>query len=948
VRILARKMNERAERTGETPRAQSGELNALGLIHAVLHHVIDAYGEGRKADPFVEIGNRIDSTTAEGGLGPIREAFRRAFPSAAAYRGEASLAEPPGAQEERGRLLRELLVLWVLNRNPAVAPYRELLDEGEIAATEAYGRAVEAIRERFQALPPLEAGGENLVEMLLSPALAVPHSLLGQVEYIVTNWGHLLGDWLLLLLRARDLLSEEAKWGLLGPGEAVVPDYGVLEGEPERFSPDRDWMGRLVLIAKNVHVWLHQLSKIHGRTLTRLDEIPDEALDRLAGWGFTGLWLIGLWERSSASKRIKRESGNPEAMASAYAIHGYTVATDLGGEEAFRNLRERALARGLRMATDMVPNHMGIDSPWVVDHPDRFLSLDTCPYPVYRFDTPDLSWHGDVGIFLEAHYRDRSDAAVVFRRLDRRTGEERFIYHGNDGTSMPWNDTAQLDYLNPETREAVIREILEVARKSPIIRFDAAMTLTRLHYQRLWFPAPGSGGAIPSRAERGLTREAFRARMDEEFWREVVDRVREEAPDTLLLAEAFWLMEGYFVRTLGMHRVYNSAFMNMLKDEDNARYRAVLKNTLAFDPEVLQRFVNFLSNPDEETAVAHFGKGDKYFGVCTLAATLPGLPLFSHGQIEGFHEKYGMEYGRPYWGESPDEGFLQYHEATLFPLLRRRALFADATHFLLYDFFTEAGDVNEDVFAYSNRSGGDRALVVYHNRYGDAAGWIRTSVGFRDKGAEGEGLVQRTLAEGLALTRGEGRYVLFRDAIAGLEYVRSADRLFDEGLFVVLGPYARHVFLDFREVKAGPSQPWDRLCRELDGRGVPEAEEALEELRNRPLREALHALLDGAFLRRCAAAGAAEEAAEDAEETAAEAALRIGRVLEAAKELGIRAPEEKTLETRVGGNLEALHALPALLSPWNEEGDPLLTLKKGIGPLVSLFRDLGEAEGGKR
>ena len=39
---------------------------------------------------------------------------------------------------------------------------------------------------------------------------------------------------------------------------------------------------------------------------------------------------------------------------------------------------------------------------------------------------------------------------------------------------------------------------------------------------------------------------------------------------TLLLAEAFWLMEAYFVRTLGMHRVYNSAFMIMLRDEDNA------------------------------------------------------------------------------------------------------------------------------------------------------------------------------------------------------------------------------------------------------------------------------------------------------------------------------------------------------------------------------------------
>ena len=142
--------------------------------------------------------------------------------------------------------------------------------------------------------------------------------------------------------------------------------------------------------------------------------------------------------------------------------------------------------------------------------------------------------------------------------------------------------------------------------------------------------------------------------MPEEFWREVVDRVAQEAPDTLLLAEAFWLMEGYFVRTLGMHRVYNSAFMNMLRDEENAKYRLVMKNTLEFDPEILKRYVNFMNNPDERTAVDQFGKGDKYFGVCTLMATMPGLPMFGHGQIEGFSEKYGMEFRRAYWDEQPD------------------------------------------------------------------------------------------------------------------------------------------------------------------------------------------------------------------------------------------------------------------------------------------------------
>ena len=142
--------------------------------------------------------------------------------------------------------------------------------------------------------------------------------------------------------------------------------------------------------------------------------------------------------------------------------------------------------------------------------------------------------------------------------------------------------------------------------------------------------------------------------MPEEFWREVVDRVAAEAPDTLLLAEAFWLMEGYFVRTLGMHRVYNSAFMNMLRDEKNAEYRLVIKNTLEFDPQILKRYVNFMNNPDERTAVDQFGKGDKYFGVATLMATMPGLPMFGHGQVEGYAENYGMEYRRAYLDEAPD------------------------------------------------------------------------------------------------------------------------------------------------------------------------------------------------------------------------------------------------------------------------------------------------------
>ncbi|HEY4744650.1 MAG TPA: alpha-amylase family glycosyl hydrolase, partial [Desulfuromonadaceae bacterium] len=624
-------------------------------------------------------------------------------------------------------------------------------------------------------------------------------------------------------------------------GASVFGGYDYPEYE--RFSPDADWMSNVVMMAKMVYVWLDQLSRQYGRPIDRLDQVPDAELDQLAAWGFTGLWLIGIWERSPASQRIKQLCGNPEAIASAYSLYDYEVATDLGGWEAMANLRERAERRGIRLASDMVPNHTGIYSRWVIQHPDWFVQTDYPPFPTYQFTGEDLSHDPDVCIQVEDGYWTKQDAAVVFRRHDRRDGRTRYIYHGNDGTSIPWNDTAQLNYLIPEVREAVIQTILHVARTFPIIRFDAAMTLAKKHYQRLWFPVRGLGGGIPSRAEHGMSREEFDTLFPVEFWREVVDRVAAEAPGTLLLAEAFWLMEGYFVRTLGMHRVYNSAFMNMLKQEENAKYRQTIGNVLEFNPEVLKRFVNFMNNPDEKTAVEQFGSQGKYFGACVLLATMPGLPMFGHGQIEGFREKYGMEYRRAYWDEQVDAGLVRGHEMWIFPLLRRRWLFSGSENFVLYDFHAGHG-VDENVFAYSNRSGDQRALVLYHNRHAATAGWVRGSVPFSAKGDNGEqALCRTTLGEALGFVNDGPVFYAFRDLTEGLEYLRPGRELWEKGLYAELGEYQFHVFLEFREIRDDGEHSWEALCTHLNGRGVESLEDERKQLRHATLNQVFQALL---------------------------------------------------------------------------------------------------------
>jgi len=868
ARELAHRMSSAP---GKPAAPRASEINALALIEEILRYVVHLYL--RQASPGL-FRDLLDTPRVRvPRLGALLPAYARAFPPPEIYRPQAAADVDPaswlqadtGGFPNRHLAAQGLFLLLIADRNPAYAPYRELLDSRPLAGRKSYPPLYEALHRFFENRPRFGPDDQNLVDMLRSPAVASPDSLFGQLEYIRYRWGALLGDYLERLLRALDFLREEHKLRLPAAGLARPPEYSEGDFDGERYSQDRDWMPRLVLMAKSTLVWLDQLSRRYGRHIRTLDQVPDEELDTLARWGFTGLWLIGLWERSPASREIKRRCGNPEAESSAYSLARYRVSEALGGEGALASLSARCRSRGIRLASDMVPNHTGLDSDWVREHPEWFIQVDSPPFPGYSFNGQNLCGQPGIGIFLEDHYYDRNDAAVVFRRSD--ASGTRYIYHGNDGTHLPWNDTAQLDYLNPDVREAVIREILGVARRFPVIRFDAAMTLTRRHYQRLWFPEPGSGGDIPSRAEHGLTRAQFQSRMPQEFWREVVERVAAEAPDTLLLAEAFWLMEGYFVRTLGMHRVYNSAFMNMLKTEDNRGFRTLLKNTLEFDPQILKRYVNFLNNPDEETAVAQFGTGDKYFGVCLLMATLPGLPMFGHGQAEGLREKYGMEYSRAYVEESPDAELIGRHEREIFPLLRRRYLFAEVEHFRLFDLYTHQGAVNEDVFAFTNRAGRERVLVLYNNRYAEARGWLRRSAAFKANaqgGAVSEGLAQEGLGQALGLPAEAGVYCRFREMQSGLEYLRPARDLHDRGLYVELGAYRYQVFLDFREARDAEGAPYAELDAALGGRGVPSLDDALADLVLGPVQQGFRAAYDPAAIRALAEAGEAKPGAAGA------------------------------------------------------------------------------------
>ncbi len=808
------KINKYLDKTDQKNKTTAAGVYAVNLIGQIFEYIFSNYLKEENPDLFLKTKEYAESKIGKLKTENVVNTFVNDF-------------------SPHGNTLEELLVLRLTNENPACSPYIVIFEETDLIKKTAYMELLESSYTFIKNIKGPGTGDLNLIDFLKAPSKAHPDNLMNQLSYISENWKLLLGDKFQLLLRGIDFLKEENKPHFPpgpGPMEAYNYDYG--DGSPEGFSQDSNWMPNVVMLAKSTLVWLDQLSKQYKTLITRLDQIPDEELDLISSRGFSALWLIGLWERSSASKQIKRTCGNPEAESSAYSLKRYEIAEELGGWGALHNLKHRCAERGIRLASDMVPNHTGIDSDWINEHPDWFIQLPAAPYPNYSFNGQNLSPNPDIGIYLEDHYYNQTDAAVTFKRVDFRTGEEHHIYHGNDGTSMPWNDTAQLNYLNPETREAIIQTILHVARNFPVIRFDAAMTLAKKHIQRLWFPEPGSGGDIPTRSERGLSRSDFNKAIPIEFWREVVDRIKDEAPDTLLLAEAFWMMEGYFVKNLGMHRVYNSAFMNMLKMEENQKYKETIKNTLRFDPEILKRFVNFMNNPDEDTAAEQFGMGDKYFGICTMLSTMPGLPMFGHGQIEGFKEKYGMEYRKAYHNEIPDTNFIHRHNREIFPLIKKRYLFSESENFQLYDLFSQEGQINENVFAWSNSTNNEYAIVFFNNAYSTAAGWINTASLKLNTAATNIGTA-------LKLQNSSNYYCIFREQRSGLTFIRNSQNILKSGIYLHLNGYECQVFLDFREIYDETGK-WAKLEAELNGKGITNIDRALRQLTLKPASNKLH------------------------------------------------------------------------------------------------------------
>jgi len=355
----------------------------------------------------------------------------------------------------------------------------------------------------------------------------------------------------------------------------------------------------------NTWVWLNDLSR-GGESALTLGTVPQSELERIAAYGFEAVWLMGVWERSRAARKVSREHPGwqdeyrhalpdytrQDVVGSPYAIHDYRVDPSLGGDEELAGMRERLRELGLRLILDFVPNHMALDHPWLTRHPERFVR-----------GTPELLVNEPQNYFIH----DAGEQPRVFA-------------HGRDPYFDGWPDTAQLDYRHPETREAMTDALLSVAAKCDGARCDMAMLLTRDVFKRTW----------------GDEFEPHWA----EFWPEAIARLRAARPDFLLLAEVYWDME-YELQQQGFDYTYDKRLYDRLQGKDAAPVRGHLSAGLDYQ----SRLARFVENHDERRAQEAFGP-TRCPAVSALTLTLPGFRLFHEGQLDGWRVKLPVHLGR--------------------------------------------------------------------------------------------------------------------------------------------------------------------------------------------------------------------------------------------------------------------------------------------------------------
>jgi glycosidase len=372
---------------------------------------------------------------------------------------------------------------------------------------------------------------------------------------------------------------------------------------------------------------------------------------------------MGVWQISPGARKISKIVSE-DFEGSPYAIPDYKINKGLGGKKQFEELVERAHRAGLSVILDFVSNHMAIDSPWIGEDPD---------------------------LFITSNPRVRNQATSEY--FLHPSGE--IVAFGRDPFFPPWHDTSQLDYTCEELRARMTSVLKRISKYADGVRCDMAMLVMRDYIRRQWYPLADESW--------------FNRAMPGEFWDRATAEVKRLRPDFSFIAEAYWHKEEELVR-LG----FDLAYEKELYDALVGRNADQVKNRISRPPEALASSLFFIENHDEPRAASVLNT-ENNLASAALILTMPGSVLIHEGQMEGFTEKLPVQRLKPVQAQIVDPKLRDSYQQLL--LVTRDPVFAQGRLTLL-----ETGIYGVVSFARSN----SHRVVAYVGQISDA--WHKFSL----------------------------------------------------------------------------------------------------------------------------------------------------------------------------------------------------------------------------
>ncbi|MHA2326024.1 MAG: alpha-amylase family glycosyl hydrolase, partial [Promethearchaeota archaeon] len=371
-----------------------------------------------------------------------------------------------------------------------------------------------------------------------------------------------------------------------------------------------EWPKHPTIYEINTWPWLNSLSEKFNTPIT-LKNIPEEIFNRDIRI-FDAIWLMGVWERSPASRKIAlehpdlqneyhkalHEFRDEDVVGSPYSVYYYHVDTNIGGIDGIKEVRQQLKERGIRLLLDFVPNHVSLDSLWTLES----------------------------NLFIEGTLDD-----LMSRPYDFFSLAEKIFAHGKD-PNFPggWTDTIQINAFSEDVRQKTIRTLLNIAELCDGVRCDMAMLVTNEVFSRTW---GDKAGPPPER----------------EFWETVIPTVKEKFPNFNFIAEVYWDME-WKLQQQGFDFCYDKRLYERLAHENSNS----IKEHLKADWDYQHKLLRFIENHDELRAIEKMGE-PRSRAAAMIALTLPGARLVHEGQMEGYKSKLPVQLGRRQFEEHNDE-----------------------------------------------------------------------------------------------------------------------------------------------------------------------------------------------------------------------------------------------------------------------------------------------------